>query len=126
MKRPLFIVLLYVSFAFPCDDPQLRSAVIGGDLLQATALRAPGKPIRFAKVRLYLSDKLVWAGAADRDGAFTISGLRSGRYRLVVGGWGSAIVDIDPKFGELSSYQRPSYTLQLFGHGCIAVTVVVN
>jgi hypothetical protein len=126
MRCFIFIILLYASSAFPCDDPQLRTAVIGGDLLQATALRASGEPIRFAKVRLYIGDKLTWTGATDRDGAFTISGLRSGRYKLSVGGWGDATVELNPKLGELSNHQRPSYTLRLFGHGCIAVTVVVN
>ncbi len=113
MRRPIFVVLLCASFAFPCDNPQLRSVRIGGDVLQATAISASGKPIRFAKVRLYRADKLAWSGATNKDGAFTIDDLRSGRYGLSVSGWGKTIVELDPNLDELSNHQRPSYNLRL-------------
>jgi hypothetical protein len=126
MTRLLLFVLVSMTAAFPCRDPRVRSAVIGGDVIQATVFRKPGKPRKFAQVELYGGDKIIWTGTTDKNGTFTINHLQHGRYRLSVAGWGSAAVELNPKFDELSNHQRPFYSLLLFDHACVDVTEVVN
>ena len=126
VNRCLCFALISVSVAFPCSDPRLQAAVIGGDIIQASVSRKPGKPRRFAAVQLYSGDKLLWTGTTDKDGAVTINHLQHGKYRLSVAGWGSAMVDLDPKLDQLSNGQRPSYSLLLFDDACVDVNTVVN
>lgn len=126
VDRLLLFALLSVSVAFPCSELRLQTAVIGGDVIQASVSRRPRKPRKFAQVQLYYGDELVWTGTADKNGAFTINHLQHGKYRLAVAGWGSAAIELDPKLDEFSNHQRPTYSLQLFDDACVAVTTVVN
>jgi len=126
LKSLLFLVLTCASVAFPCDDPRLQNAVIGGDEIEATAFRKPGKPLRSAVVRLYLDKKLAWTGATDKNGRFRIEHLNPGKYRLSIAGWGSTEVELKPELSELGNGQRPAYSLLLTDHACVGVTEVVN
>ena len=47
-------------------------------------------------VRLYDGQKLVSSLAADKDGLFSFRGLSPAKYRLVVRGWGEAILQVAP------------------------------
>jgi hypothetical protein len=126
VNRLLLFALTSASVAFACSDPRLETAIIGGDVIQASVYRKPGKPRKLAQVELYYGNKLAWTGTPDKNGMFTINHLQHGRYRLSIAGWGSAVVELDPKLDELSNGQRPSYNLQLFDDAGVGVTEVVN
>jgi hypothetical protein len=92
----LLFILAFVLPAFPCDDPQLRSAVIGGHAIDAGVMRGR-KPLRHVKARLSSGEKLIWTGVTGSDGRFTINDVPSGKYKVSVEKWGS--VDVDLKLG---------------------------
>jgi hypothetical protein len=121
----MLLLLTSVPLAFPCADPRLRDAVIGGHVIQA-GIATAHKPLRYVRVRLYSGRNLIWAGTTDKDGKFTINHLPSGKYRLFVTKWGSVNVELKPELDVTGLGQRPSYSLLLFDDTCVAVTTVVN
>jgi Carboxypeptidase regulatory-like domain len=122
----LSFVLAWASVAAQCPDQRQQNALIGGDVIQGSVVRKSGKPLRSALVRLYLGDRLVWSGATDRNGAFTINHVQRGKYRLSVARWGSALVELDPSLDELFNHQRPAYSLLLTGHACVSAIQIFN
>lgn len=124
--RNLSVALILVSVGFPCKDPRLQKAVIGGDMIAGTAFRKPKHLLRSAQVNLYLADRRVWTGVTDKNGGFMISHLEPGTYKLSVSGWGSAEVELKPELSMLRNGQRLAYSLMLIEDTCIAVTTVTN
>jgi hypothetical protein len=122
----LSFVLAWASVAAPCRDSRQQSAVIGGDVIRATAVSSAGKLLRYAPVHLYFDDKLVWTGTTDKNGTFTINQLQPGKYRLAVVGWGSAALELNPKLDGLSNHQLHSYSLMLSNRSCVAAIDVVE
>jgi hypothetical protein len=76
-------------------------------------------------VQLYYGNNLAWTGTG-KNGTFTISHLKPGKYMLSVVGWGNTPVELDPSLDKLSNGQGQSYSLQLFDDACVGVTTVVN
>jgi hypothetical protein len=135
--------------AAACPDPRLRSAQIGGDTINAVAMKA-GRPLKGVPVRLYNGiGRLLWSGVTGNGGGFKISYLLPDMYRLEVEQWGSTDIEIDPKLdGEfqyayvpfrfepqfdpkffqrpywslyLLAGQTPSWSVLLLDGGCVGV-----
>jgi hypothetical protein len=121
----LLFILAYVPPAFPCDDPQLRSAVIGGHIIDASVVRAR-KPLKRVKIRLFSEQKLFWTGITDKDGRFTIADVPSGKYKLSVEKWGSVEIELKAELDVSGTGQRPYYSLMLIDNTCVATVMVEN
>jgi hypothetical protein len=77
--RWLAIPLVFTAslgFAAPrCPDAKLQRATIGGDII-AGGVVLRKKPLKFAQVRVYASaGNIVWVGATDNDGRFSVGKL---------------------------------------------------
>jgi hypothetical protein len=121
-------LLIFVSslcLSSSCPPPALRQAAIGGDTISGVVLLDNG-PLKFAQVRLYFSSgKTAWNGKTDKDGRFTIAKMPPGHYRLVVRGWGSTTVQLNPEIDK-RFIQDPVWNLSLQDHECVSVGFVID
>jgi hypothetical protein len=129
IRAALFSALM---FGFPttmcfasslCRDPNQRSVEIGGNFAEGWVGKH-NKPLVHAEVLLYSSSgKIIWSGITDDKGTFSTSELLPGDYRIVVSGWGSAHILLNPdldrqwreKYGQASDWW-----LILSDHNCIS------
>jgi len=124
--RVALVFVTSICFASQCPDPRLRQATIGGDAIDGSIVLQK-KPMRFAQIQLYFSSgKTAWVGTTGKDGTFHITHLQPGTYRLVVRGWGSTKIRLDPKLTKLGNGQIPRWSVQLMDNECVAYSAVVN
>ena len=114
-----------VSLAFPCSDPQLRSAVIGGHVIDAGVMRGR-KPLKHVKAQLFSGQKLLWTGVTGSDGRFTINDIPSGKYKLAVEKSGIVDVELRAEMDLIGVGHHPSFLLLLSDETCVATITVVN
>ena len=127
LLRKLSVAFALVSLVFPCEDPRLQKAVIGGDAIVGTAFRKPGQFLRSARVHLYLDNKLIWVGTTDKNGGFKIRHLDPDTYELSVAGWGRGEVQLKPEVTmRRKNGQVPAFYLMLIEDTCVAVTAIMN
>jgi hypothetical protein len=121
----LLIFVASLCVASSCPDPALRQATIGGDTITGFVSLHSG-PLKFAQVRLYFpSGKTAWVGKTDKDGVFTVDKMPPGHYRLVVRGWGSTTVQMNPELDK-RFIQTPVWTLSLQDHECVGVGLSIG
>jgi hypothetical protein len=125
VRNIALFVFACVCLAFPCNDPQLRSAVIGGHVIDASVMRGR-KPLKHVKAQLFSGQKLLWAGVTGSDGRFTINDVPSGKYKLSVEKWGTVDVELKTELDVTGLGQHPSFQLLLSDETCVATTTVVN
>lgn len=117
-----------ICTASQCPDPHQRQARIGGETINGGVV-LHSKPLESAQVQLYfLTGKIAWTGMTDKGGNFHIAHLRPGKYRLDVRGWGSTIIQLDPK---LTNLQLPpgeewAYGVTLTDNECVDVGASAN
>lgn len=125
ITRLIPFLLACSSLVFPCDDPQLRSAVIGGHVIDVGVMR-DRKPLRHVKARLFSEKKLLWTGITDKDGRFTINDIPFGKYKLSVEQWGSVDVELKTGLDKSGTGQIPIYSLMLFENACAATVIKID
>ena len=118
------VLLCCATVSAQCPDPALRSAKIGGSVIDAHVVIAR-KPLRSALVVLVSAGKTVWTGITDNAGAFRVDHLPQGEYKLSVTGWGSANIRLGRSDMELG-HQQGYWTLTLSDHGCVKWGMVMN
>lgn len=127
MRWSGFLLILVTSWclASPCPNPAWREAVIGGDTITGSVLLHNG-PLKFAGVRLYFpSGKTRRVGKTDKDGMFTLAKMPPGRYRLLVRGWGSTTIELNPELDK-HFIQTPVWSLLLEDHECMSVGISIG
>jgi hypothetical protein len=67
MRKLIMLVLAFVTVAIasPCHNPRLRSAVLRGETIRGYVTR-DRRPVKFAKVYLYSSDRLEITTVTDK------------------------------------------------------------
>jgi hypothetical protein len=120
ITRLILFLLACSSLAFPCDNPQLRSAVIGGHVIQGST-GADQKPLRHVRVRLFSANKLIWSGTTDKEGNFTIHDVPSGKYRLSLAGWGAVNIELKRKLDTSGTGQEAFWGVILLKDNCVGI-----
>ena len=75
------------------------------------------KPRTLVTVQLLSSGKSAWSGSTDKHGDFNIESVSPGTYRLIVRGWGSANIKMEPQRPILLG-QLWLLHLTLYGKSC--------
>ncbi len=106
-----------------CPAGFARQITIGGDVSEGFVLRNAYTPrvkaVPSAAITVYSSaGKKVYANVTDKDGKFGAGVLPPDEYRIVVDGFGSYKVKLDPKVGDTGGPDRPFFTLWLADNGC--------
>jgi len=135
-----------------CRDPLLRRATIGADGIRGAVVSGQ-KPLQNAAVRLYSSGSLIWTGATHEDGTFeipihtltftlpcafaraffcpsadtadTFLETVPATYKLVVAGWGSVEVTVDPRL-DREQFQRAQWSLLLLDGPCVGTFMSIG
>ncbi len=102
----------------------MLQTTVGGDNLHGFVLRHADKPpaetAKSAKVTVYSAGKRVYAGVTDNNGEFGTGVLPAGDYRIVVDGFGTYKVKLDPTLGMDGGIGSPGdFTLYLTDRGCV-------
>jgi hypothetical protein len=112
-----------VATAKQCPNPDGRQVTLGDQgVIECQIVLPKGivKPRGGHKVSVYSStSKKVYEGVTDDNGEFTIGHLSPGHYRIVVDGFGSYNVAVDPK-DEGPINQSSGFMLWLTDQNCIA------
>ena len=123
------VVFLVLSWSLTaageqCADGFRNPIAIGGHVLYGFVFRQANKPVeavKFAMIAVYsLAGKKIYAGVTNKDGEFGTGTLPAGDYRIVVDGFGSYQVKLDPRIDATGGPDSPFFTLWLVENGCVS------
>jgi hypothetical protein len=109
-----------------CPHTRLRHTAIGGHTIQGNVLRHH-KPLKFAQVQLYFSSGKNRMGRDNgRKGLVHHRSRAPGHYRLVVRGWGSTTVQLNPELDKGFGAQTPTWDISLIDNACVGTGFTLN
>jgi hypothetical protein len=122
------VVFLVLSWSLAaageqCPDGFQNPIAIGGNVLYGFVLRhadkPPVEPVKSTKISVYSSARnKIYAAVTSKDGEFYTGTLPAGDYRIVVDGFGSYQVKLDPRIDATGGADSPFFTLWLVENGC--------